>query len=116
YWMYAGMGKGGGRLPYSSRATPTGPRRYPGKIMTDQPTNSFTNHGGIIDYKNKSYLFYHTGLLPGGGSYGRSTAIEEFSYNADGTIPPIVMTEKGVDPVGTVNSFRRNETETIAWA
>jgi hypothetical protein len=32
--------------------------------MTDQPTNSFTNHGGIIDYKGKSYLFYHTGLLP----------------------------------------------------
>src|SRR5690606_24094597 len=48
--------------------------------------------------------------------YGRSTAIEEFSYNADGTIPPIVMTEKGVDPVGTVNPFRRNEAETIAWA
>jgi hypothetical protein len=52
-----------------------------GKIMTDQPTNSFTNHGGIIDFKGKSYLFYHTGLLPGAGSYGRSTSIEEFKYN-----------------------------------
>ena len=116
YLMYAGMSKGGECLSYSISDTPTGPWNYQGKIMTDQPTNSFTNHGGIIDYKNKSYLFYHTGLLPGGGSYGRSTAIEEFSYNADGTIPPIVMTEKGVDPVGTVNPFRRNEAETIAWA
>ncbi len=116
YLMYAGMTKGTECLSYSISDKPTGPWKYQGKIMTDQPTNSFTNHGGIIDFKGKSYLFYHTGLLPKGGSYGRSSAIEEFKFNADGTIPAINMTKTGVEPVGVLNPYQRNEAETIAWS
>lgn len=116
YQMFAGMTRGTESLSYSISNSPTGPWKYQGKIMTDQPTNSFTNHGGIIDFKGKSYLFYHTGLLPGGGSYGRSTAVEEFKYNADGTIPAISMTKEGVKPVGTLNPYIRTEAETIAWS
>ncbi|MBG6233873.1 hypothetical protein IWX76_000428 [Pedobacter sp. CAN_A7] len=116
YQMFAGMSKGAESLSYSVSDSPTGPWKYQGKIMTDQPTNSFTNHGGIIDFKGKSYLFYHTGLLPGGGSYGRATAIEEFKYNADGTIPSITITKEGVQPVATLNPYTRTEAETIAWA
>jgi arabinoxylan arabinofuranohydrolase len=116
YMMFAGMSKGGESLSYSMSDKATGPWKYQGKIMTKQPTNSFTNHGGIIDFKGKSYLFYHTGLLPGGGSYGRSTAIEEFKYNADGTIPTIAMTKTGVTPAGTLNPYTRVEAETIAWS
>ncbi len=116
YQMFAGMGKGGESLSYSMSDGPTGPWKYQGKIMTDQPTNTFTNHGGIIDYKGKSYLFYHTGLLPGGGSYGRSSAVEEFTYNADGTIPAVKMTKEGVKPVGTLNPYQRTEAETAAWS
>lgn len=116
YMMYAGMTNRTECLSYSTSSSPTGPWKYQGKIMTDQPTNSFTNHGGIVDYKGKSYLFYHTALLPNGGSYGRSTAIEEFKYNADGSIPKITMTKEGVNPVGTLNPFQRNEAETMAWS
>jgi len=116
YLMFAGMSKGGESLSYSMSEKPTGPWAYKGKIMTDQPTNSFTNHGGIIDFKGHSYLFYHTGLLPGGGTYGRSSAIEEFSYNNDGTIPPVVMTKTGVKPVSTLNPYQRTEAETMAWS
>ena len=115
YQMFAGMSKGGECLSYSMSDGPTGPWKYMGKIMTEQATNSFTNHGGIIDYKGKSYLFYHTGLLPGGGSYGRSSAIEEFKYNEDGTIPLINMTREGVGPVGTLDPYKRTEAETNAW-
>ncbi len=116
YQMFAGMSKGGECLSYSMSEGPTGPWKYQGKIMTDQAANSFTNHGGIIDYKGKSYLFYHTGLLPGGGSYGRSSAIETFTYNNDGTIPPINMTKEGIAPAGTLNPYKRTEAETNAWA
>lgn len=116
YMMYAGMTDRTECLSYSISDSPTGPWKYQGKIMTDQPTNSFTNHGGIIDYKGKSYLFYHTGLLPKGGSYGRSTAIEEFKYNTDGSIPKITMTKEGINPVATLNPYKRNEAETIAWS
>jgi arabinoxylan arabinofuranohydrolase len=116
YLMYAGMTDRTECLSYSTSSSPSGPWKYQGKIMTDQTTNSFTNHGGIIDFRGKSYLFYHTGLLPGAGSYGRSTAIEEFKYNADGSIPKITMTKEGVNPVRTLNPYQRNEAETMAWS
>src|SRR5690606_26127029 len=61
-------------------------------------------------------LFYHPGLLPEGGSYGRSSAIEEFTYNHDGTIPAITISKVGVQPVGRINPLERNEAETIAGA
>ncbi|MFX7747795.1 carbohydrate-binding protein, partial [Acinetobacter baumannii] len=77
--------------------------------MEGQPANSFTNHGGIIDFKGNSYLFYHTGLLPGGGSYGRATCIEQFNYNADGTIPSVSLTKEGVNPVANLNPYNRVE-------
>ncbi|WP_426483036.1 carbohydrate-binding protein [Chryseobacterium sp. R2ACT005] len=54
--------------------------------------------------------------MPAGGSYGRSTAVEEFKYNADGTIPKISMTKEGVPPAGTLNPYQRTEAETMAWS
>jgi len=116
YLMYAGMTNGTECLSYAIAEKATGPWHYQSKIMTDEPTHSFTNHGGIIDYKGKSYLFYHTGLLPGGGSYGRSSAVEEFDYGANGEIPRISISKDGVKPRGTINPYQRNEAEMIAWS
>lgn len=116
YQMFAGMENGTECLSYSMSPGPEGPWAYQGKIMSKQPTNSFTNHGGIIDFKGKSWLFYHTGLLKGGGSYGRSTSIESFRYNDDGTIPAISISSTGPEPAGTLDPYRRVEAETIAWA
>lgn len=116
YMMFAGMGKGGETLSYSTSASPVGPWKYQGKIMEDQKLNSFTNHGGIIDYKGNSYLFYHSGLLPNGGSYGRASCIEQFTYNTDGTIPTVIATKEGPEPVGEINPYKRVEAETMAWS
>lgn len=115
YMMFAGMGKGGETLSYSMSDGATGPWKYQGKIMEDQKTNSFTNHGGIIDYKGNSYIFYHTGLLPGAGSYGRSACVEQFNYHADGTIPALSISQEGPKPVGYINPYKRVEAETSAW-
>lgn len=52
---------------------------------------SSTNYPGIIDFKGKSYLFYHNDLLPGGDHYHRSVYVKEFKYNDDGTIPAIEL-------------------------
>ncbi|HEY4789468.1 MAG TPA: glycoside hydrolase family 43 protein [Bacteroidales bacterium] len=116
YMMFSGMGKGVECLSYSTSNGPTGPWKYQGKIMENQKTNSFTNHGGIIDYKGNSYLFYHTGLLPGGGSYGRAACVEQFNYNPDGTIPSVSMTNEGPKPVGYIDPYKRVEAETMAWS
>ena len=116
YMMYAGMSKGGESLSYSTSSSPVGPWKYQGKIMENQKINSFTNHGGIVDYKGNSYLFYHTGLLPGGGSYGRAACVEQFTYNPDGTIPSVSISKEGPKPVGEINPYKRVEAETMAWS
>ena len=43
--------------------------------------------------------------------------MEQFEYNADGTIPVIVPTKEGVTKsVENLNPFKRVEAETIAWS
>lgn len=113
YMVYAASG-----IPeeicYSTSPTPTGPWTFGGKIM-ESGGGSFTNHPGICDYKGKSYFFYHTGTLPGGGGFNRSVAVEEFTYGADGSIPMITRTDSGAKQISALNPFVRNEAETICW-
>lgn len=101
-------------IAYAMSDSPTSGWRYMGEVMPLEESGSFTNHCGLADYKGNHYFFYHTGKLPGGGGFGRSVAVEQFSYNADGTIPTIRMSEAGVDPVGTLDPYVRVEAETIA--
>ncbi len=103
-------------ISYSTAPSPTGPWTYAGEIMPLSDTGSFTNHCGVADYKGHSYFFYHTGKLPGGGGFGRSVAVEEFNYNADGSFPTILPTADGVKPVDVFSPYRRVEAETMAFS
>ncbi len=103
-------------ISYSTAPSPLGPWKYAGEIMPLCDTNSFTNHCGVADYKGHSYFFYHTGKLPNGGGFGRSVAVEEFKYNADGSFPKILPTDAGVKPVGMFNPYRKVEAETMAFS
>lgn len=95
YMVYAARG-----LPeciaYSTAPTATGPWTYGGTIMARHQGLAFTNHPGIADFKGKSYFFYHSETLKGGGGFNRSVCVEEFTYNEDGSIPQIVP-RLGVD-------------------
>src|SRR5512147_1985550 len=77
---------------------------------------SFTNHPGVIDYKGKSYFFYHNAALPGGGGFKRSVCVEELTYDADGMIAQIKMTTEGPVAIATLNPFQQVEAETIAFS
>ena len=103
-------------ISYSTAPHPTGPWKYAGEIMPLSETNSFTNHCGVADFKGHSYFFYHTGKLPEGGGFGRSVAVEEFKYNADGSFPTILPTDKGVQPIAKFDPYRRVEAETMAFS
>ena len=103
-------------ISYSTAPSPLGPWKYAGEIMPLSNTNSFTNHCGVADFKGHSYFFYHTGKLPHGGGFGRSVAVEEFKYNADGSFPTILPTDEGVKPVGEFNPYRKVEAETMAFS
>ena len=95
YMVYAAFreGQGSESFGYSTSTSPTGPWKYGGVLMTEEG-GVFTNHPGVIDFKGKSYLFYHTGELPGGGSYHRSVCFTEFEYNADGSMPIVPKCKK----------------------
>lgn len=115
YMMYA-CGGIPERISYALGDSPVGPWHYQGDVMPLTDTGSFTNHAGLVDFKGHSYFFYHTGKLPGGGGFGRSVAVEEFKYNADGTIPSIPMTTTGASAIGTLNPYRKVEAETINFS
>lgn len=100
-------------MAYSTAPTVHGPWTFRGRIM-DEAQNSFTIHGGNITFKGHDYMFYHNGMLPNGGGFRRSTAVEEFKFNADGSIPFIPFTKEGVKPLGTLNPFQRVEGETMS--
>ena len=98
YLVYASAGTKPEMIEYCTAPTATGPWTYRGIIQENVP-NSFTTHPGILDYKGKSYFFYHNGSLPTGGSYRRSICVDYMYYNEDGTIKPIVQTSAGVAAV-----------------
>ncbi len=100
-------------MAYSTASNINGPWTYQGRIM-DEAQNSFTIHGGNVEYKGHSYMFYHNGMAPNGGGFRRSTCVEEFKWTPDGKIPFIPFTSEGVSPVGTINPYNRVEAETMA--
>ena len=106
------------KISYTTASGPTGPWTYRGDIMAKESGSgsSFTNHPGVVDFKGKSYFFYHNGALPGGGGYKRSVCVEEFTYGTDGSIPTIKMTTTGPTPVANLNPFEQTEAETIAFS
>ena len=102
-------------IAYSTSKKPQGPWKYAGEVMKQtNDTKSFTNHSGIVNYKGHDYFFYHTGWLPGGGGFARSMCVEEFKWNADGSLPEIKPTHEGVAPIGTLSPYQRVEAELMA--
>ena len=104
-------------LAYSTSSGPAGPWIYGDTIMhIIKKGGEFTNNQGYIEFKGKSYLFYHNGDLPGGGGFKRSVCIESFDFNADGSISLITPTKEGVkESASNLNPFVKVEAETIAW-
>lgn len=108
-------------IGYAMSKKPTGPWKKTGTIMGHYPESS-GNHPGIIQFKGHDYLF--------GFSYGllhrfrddhcerRSVCLTELKYNANGTIQELPFWDdlQEVEPVGTVDPFKRVEAETIAWS
>ncbi|MBN1953372.1 MAG: family 43 glycosylhydrolase [Bacteroidales bacterium] len=104
-------------IAYSTSSSIEGPWEYKGFIMERADQLAFTNHPGIIDFKENSYFFYHSQGLPGGEGFRRSVCVEQFSYNADGSIPLLHPTKDGVKKgVAYLNPYRKVEAETIAWS
>lgn len=99
YMVYASMGRGRETISYAMAPEVTGPWESKGEL-TGMAEDSFTIHPGVVDFKGKSYLFYHNSTLSLNG-YGpatgrRSVCVDEMTYNPDGTIQTVIQTKEGV--------------------
>lgn len=112
YYMSYPAGGVPEHMAYSTAPTIDGPWTYRGRIM-DEAENCFTIHGGNVTFKGRDYMFYHNGMLPNGWGFHRSTCVEEFRFNDDGSIPFIPFTKEGVAPVGTIDPYQTVQAETI---
>jgi arabinoxylan arabinofuranohydrolase len=115
YYLFFAAGPISEHIGYSTSKNIEGPWKYQGIVMPTQG-GSFTNHPAVIDFKGKSYFFYHNAALPGGTGFTRSVCVEELKFNKDGTIIPMNMTEGIKQSLSPLNPFAKNEAETIAWS
>ena len=78
------------RMCYAISDSPLGPWEYKGIYM--EPTDSYTNHGSIVEFKGQWYSFYHNSALSG-HDWLRSICVDKLYYNPDGTIKMVRQTK-----------------------
>lgn len=77
------------RLQYATSNSPLGP--WTSKGVYIDPTDSYTNHGSIVEYKGQWYAFYHNSSISH-NDWTRSICVDKLFYNADGTIQKVIQT------------------------
>jgi beta-xylosidase len=80
---------------------PTGPFTFAGKVM--QHAASVTQHGSVVQFKGKWYLFYHTSELSNGNAFRRSVCIDELTFDANGLINTVAPTKTGPAPISVTS-------------
>jgi hypothetical protein len=86
--------RGDNRMRYATSKNPLGPWDYRGIYM--DPTDSYTNHGSIVEFKGQWYAFYHNSELSRlngqPNDWTRSICVDKLFYNPDGTIRKVIQT------------------------
>jgi arabinoxylan arabinofuranohydrolase len=77
------------QMMYATSKSPLGPWTHMGIYM--DPTDSYTNHGSIVEYKGQWYSFYHNSALSS-FDWLRSICVDKIYYNPDGTIQKVIPT------------------------
>lgn len=94
YYLMYGYGSPE-RVAYAMSDNIHGPWKFVG-MVNELAGNCETNRPATLDFKGRSYFFYHNGALPNGGSHRRSVCVDNMYYNDDGTIRKIVMSAEGI--------------------
>ncbi len=85
------------QMRYATSTNPLGPWTSRGIYM--DATDSYTNHGSIVEYKGQWYSFYHNSALSG-NDWLRSVCVDRLFYNNDGTIQKVIQTKGHGTPYG----------------
>ncbi len=111
-----------GEIAYMTSDKPMGPWTYHGTILKN-PGHFFgvsgNNHHAIFQFHDEWYIAYHAQTLSkaqGIANGYRSTHLNRFSHNEDGSIQPIEADYKGVKQIKTLNPYERIQGATIGWS
>jgi arabinoxylan arabinofuranohydrolase len=111
----------GAALEYLIGDSPMSGFKYQGKILQNANINDGNNnHGSIIEFAGKSYVFYHNRKLQQelgvNKVNNRSIAVQELSYGSDGKINTLSMStgDYTVSQVKCLDGFAEVEAERIA--
>lgn len=96
-------------LGYATSTSPFGPYQYRGVIIDNSHCNpgNWNNHGSIVDFGGKWYVFYHRSSQ--GVVMMRRACVEPITFRDDGSIPEVEMTTQGVE--SPIDSNLRIEAE-----
>ena len=86
------------KVAYAMSQSINGPWEFKG-ILNDISYNCQTNRPAILDFKGKSYFFYHNGALRNGGNHRRSVCVDHLYYNDANTMQRIIMTSEGIQKI-----------------
>jgi beta-xylosidase len=86
------------KVAYAMSQSIKGPWEFKG-ILNETADNCQTNRPCILDFKGKSYFFYHNAALSNGGSHRRSVCIDNLYYNDDHTMQRIIMSSEGIKKI-----------------
>jgi hypothetical protein len=90
YYVYANGWAKESTLVYARGDSPAGPFTYAGPVM--HRAASVTQHGSIVPFRGRWYLFYHTSDIPGGNTFRRAVCVDELTFAPDGRIIPVTPT------------------------
>ena len=97
YLVYADLSRA--NMPtcigYAMSDKPFGPYKYGGVIVDNDHCDpgNWNNHGSIAEFNGQWYVFYHRATH--NSKMMRKACVEPITFNADGTIPEVLMTSQG---------------------
>lgn len=97
-------------IGYATAPSVFGPYTYRGVIIDNAGCDpeSWNNHGGIVEYKGRWYVFYHRST--NGSRSMRKACVEPIAFDDRGLIREVEMTTSGVG--GPLDPFVRTEART----
>jgi arabinoxylan arabinofuranohydrolase len=117
YFSYSATPKAHMRIDYQTSDNPTNGFTYRGAVADQPPINNNNNHAAQFEFKGRWYHVCHNRVVAKEAgiptAFRRNIAIEEFSFNDDGSIKKVTFTTNGVAQLGRLNPYVRVEGETF---
>lgn len=120
YYSYSSdFADGAARLDYMMSDDPMTGFEFVGTMLpSPDQNNGNNNHGSVIEYRDKWYIFYHNRVLETKlgleNDYQRSITLDNLTYADDGTIVEVSSTQGIVAQLECLDGLTRVEAEALA--